>query len=141
MPVPPDDLLCRFIRPGDWSRRENRPRPGAFKQPALSVWHVERLRAQGAAPEDLRLEHLRGCGQAHHTAADYRILAIEASIADGMPFQVQVEWRPEDQYVSEPWRPWANSHVQVEAIEGPPDFLAEYRRRLALTTRWSVPPD
>ena len=75
MPVPPDDLLCRFIRPGDWSRRENRPRPGAFKQPALSVWHIERLRAQGAAPEDLRLEHLRGCGQAHHTAADYRILA------------------------------------------------------------------
>ena len=39
---------------------------------------------------------------------DYWALAIEASIADGVPFQVQVEWRPEDQYVSEPWRPWAN---------------------------------
>lgn len=141
MPVPAYDVLCWFIRPTDWSRRENRPRPGAFKQAALSVWHIERLRAQGVAPEDLRLEHLRGCGQAHHTAGDYRTLAIEASAIDGVPFQVQVEWRPEDQYVGEPWRAWAEAHVQVEAIEGPPNFTPEYRRLLALNMRRYAPPD
>lgn len=141
MPVPQDDILCRFIRPGDWSRRENRPRPGAFKQANLSVWHIEQLRKQGAAPEDLRIEHLRGCGQAHHSAGDYQALAAESSQADGVLFQVQVEWRPEDQYVSEPWRTWADAHIQVEVTEGPPDFLIEFRRLLARRARHSVPPD
>jgi hypothetical protein len=141
MPIPPEDILCRFIRPADWSKRDNRPRPGAFKQPALSVWHIERLRAQGAVPEDLRIEHLQGCGQAHHIAGDYLALAAEASQIEGVPFQVRVEWRPNDQYVSEPWRVWADAHVQVESMEGPPDFLIEFRRLLAIRTRGSAPPD
>ena len=57
------------------------------------------------------------------------------------PFQVQVEWRPEDKYVDEPWRRWRDAHVQVEAIEGPVKFLVEFRRLLALKSRFSVPPD
>lgn len=141
MPVPDDDRVCRFIRPRDWSRRENRPRPGAFKQPSLSVWHEERLLAQGASLYDLRIEHLVGCGQAYHTAGDYQGLASEAAQEEGIPFQVQIEWRPEDQYVSEPWRAWAYAHIQVEAIEGPDDFLIEFRRLLARRTRFAIPPD
>ena len=141
MPVPEDDVVCRFIRPDDWSIRDNRPRPGAFKQAELSVWHKDRLSSQGSTLEDLLIEHLAGYGQAHHAVADYLESAQEAVEREGTPFQVQVEWRPEDQYVEEPWRPWRDAHVQVEATEGPRKFLIEFRRLLALNSRFSVPPD
>lgn len=141
MPVPPDDILCRFIRPSDWSKRDNRPRPGAFKQASLSVWHKDRLLDCQVQPEDLRIHHLTGCGQAHHTAADYLQFALEAARIEGTPFQVQVEWRPDDQYVQEAWRFFRFAHVQVEAIEGPGNFLTEFRRLLALNSRLAIPPD
>ena len=141
MPVPEDDVVCRFIRPSDWSTRDQRPRPGAFKQAGLSVWHRDRLSSRQVRLEDLRIEHLSGCGQAHHVVADYLEFAQEAARREETPFQVQVEWRPEDQYVAEPWRPWRDAHVQVEAVEGPDQFLVEFRRMLALNTRFSVAPD
>lgn len=141
MPVPPDDILCRFIRPDDWSSQNGRPRPGAFKQASLSVWHKDRLLERQVSLEDLRIGHLTGCGQAHHTAGDYLQLALTAAQTEGTPFQVQVEWRPEDECVEEPWRRWAYAHVQVEATEGPPKFLKEFRWLLTLHTRVVVPPD
>ncbi len=141
MPVPEDDIVCRFIRPDDWSNRDKRPRPGAFKQADLSVWHKGRLSERDVLLEDLRIGHLAGCGQAHHTVADYLEFARKAAQCEGRPFQVQIEWRPEDQYVEEPWRPWRDAHVQVEAMEGPGKFLVEFRRQLALNLRFSVPPD
>lgn len=91
--------------------------------------------------EDLRIAHLAGYGQAHHTTGDYLRFAAEASESEGVPLRVQVEFRPENEYVVEPWRLWAYAHVQVEAIEGPPNFLLEYRRLLALNARYVVPPD
>lgn len=102
MPVPDDDILCRFVRERDWSYAENRPRPGAFKQASLSVWHLNRLYEQGAALSDLQIGHLAGSGQAHHTAGDYRRLARRVSQFQGLPFQVEVEWRPENANVAEP---------------------------------------
>ena len=141
MPVPEDDVVCRFIRPDDWSNRDNRPRPGAFKQGDLSLWHRDRLLSRQVLLEDLRVEHLSGYGQAHHVVADYLKFARKAEQHEGTPFQVQVEWRPEDKYVDEPWRRWRDAHVQVEAIEGPVKFLVEFRRLLALKSRFSVPPD
>ena len=141
MPVPPYDILCRFVRPADWSERENRPRPGAFKQAALSVWHTGQLQMMRVDLDELRIEHLSGCGQAHHSALDYQELAAQASQTDGIPFQVQVEWRPNDDCVNEPWRRWAAAHVQVEATVGPVNFLAQFRRLLAAKTRHAVPPD
>ena len=141
MPVPEDDILCRFIRPGDWSKRDNRPKPGAFKQAELSVWHRDRLLSRQVRLEDLRIGHLSGCGQAHHTVADYLLFARKAAQLERTPFRVQVEWRPEDQYVDKPWQPWRDAHVQVEAVEGPDKFLVEFRRQLALKSRYSVPPD
>ena len=140
MPVPEDDILCRFIRPRDWSRILNRPKPAAFKQAALSVWHEARLRERNVLLTDLLIEHLAGFGQAHHTAGDYHDCAREAARRDGEPFQVQVEWRPEDQYVAEPWREWNYAHVQVEATEGPQQFLPEFRRILAERSRHSYTP-
>ena len=141
MPVPLDDTLCRFVRPQDWSKRDNRPKAGAFKQAALSAWNVESLQAQSVRVEDLQVEHLVGSGQAHHRVSDYMELARRASEVENVPFSVQVEWRPEDEYVSEPWREWRYAHVQVEAVEGPEQFLGEFRRILAQNSRYLAPPE
>ena len=140
MPVPHDNVICRFIRPRDWNKRNNRPKASAFKQSDLSVWHIGRLLEHDIPIDDFRIEHLAGYGQAHHTVGDYETLAEEAAQRTGIPFRVRAEWRPEDQYVDEPWRAWAYAHVQVEALEGPANFLAEFRRLLAAYTRYVVPP-
>ena len=128
-------MLCRFVRPADWSTRDSRPKPGAFKQPALSVWHCDRLRERGVQLDELRIEHLGGNGQAHHTAGDYDAYARESSLA------VHVMWRPDDQYVGEPWRRWNYAHVQVEATSGPAQFTPLYRGLLATNCRHAVPPE
>ena len=141
MPVPEDAIVCRFIRRDDWSIRDSRPRPGAFKQADLSVWHRDYLLSRHVLLKDLCIEHLTGCGQAHHAVADYLEFAWRAAQCEGTPFQVQVEWRLEDQYVEEPWRLWRDAHVQVEAVEGPSKFLVEFRRLLALNSRYSVSPE
>ena len=141
MPVPPDDMVCRFISPMHWSRRENQPREGAFKQEGLSVWHQDKLHDHGVALEDLRIENLVGYGQAHRQAGDYTELARQVSENAGEPFQVQVEWRPEDEYVDPPWRQWRYAHVQVEAIAGPSQFLRRFRKLLTANSRVVIPPD
>lgn len=141
MPVPSPDTLCRFVRPRDWSERENRPRPGAFKQAGLSVWHQDKLRGRGVALSDLLIEHLAGHGQARHTAGYYVELARETERLEGQPFRVRVEWRPDDEFVAEPWRQWNYAHVQVETEAGPPNFLARYCRLLALRASVVIPPD
>lgn len=140
MPVPEVDIVCRFVRTQDWSSRDNRPRPGAFKQDGLSVWHRDRLLSSHVQLEDLRIDSLAGCGQAHHRVSDYLDFAQPASEEAGTPFAVQVEWRPEDENVAQPWRRWRYAHVQVEATEGPAHFLQEYRWLLAVNSRYSVPP-
>ena len=141
MPVLSPDTLCRFVRPRDWSERENRPRPGAFKQAGLSVWHQDKLRERGVALSDLLIEHLAGHGQARHTAGDYVLIAGEAAEQEATPLQVRVEWRPEDEYVAEPWRRWNYAHAQVETIVGPAQFTPLYRKLLALGARAVIPPD
>ena len=141
MPVPDDDTLCRFVRAKDWSRRDNRPKPGAFKQHRLSVWHADLLARNGIALSVLCIGSLEGSGQAFHTAGDYPRIAAEASAIEQTAFAVQVEWRPEDDFVGEEWRQWRYAHVQAESIEGPGDFLSEFRRQLALQTRSVVAPE
>ena len=145
MPVPPADIVCRFIRPADWSAQKNTPRAGAFKQSRqadLSVWHPGRLAEHQAALADLQIGPFAGSGQAHHTAGDYVRLALKAAELEevSIEIQIQVEWRPEDAYVPEPWRQWRYAHVQVEGISGPPGFLHEYRNQLTLNCRALTPP-
>ena len=70
MPVPEEDIVCRFVRSKDWSKSEQRPKPGAFKQPDLSVWHQARLRAHHARLEHLQFGSLARTGQAHYTVGD-----------------------------------------------------------------------
>lgn len=31
MPVPEEDIVCRFVRSKDWNKPERRPKAGAFK--------------------------------------------------------------------------------------------------------------
>ena len=145
MPVPLDDIVCRFINPTNWSARENGPREGAFKpqrgQANISVWHNDRLLERDVRLEDLLIENLVGFGQAHHRAEDYTDLAREVSEKSGEPFEVQVEWRPEDDHVEPPWRRWRYAHVQVEAIAGPAQFLRRFRKLLTVNSRVVIPPD
>ena len=133
--VPSDDNLCRFVRPADWSVRDSRPRPGAFKQPALSVWDCTSLSQHGVSIDELKIEHLRGNGQAHHTAGGYMTFARQLGLG------VQVVWRADGEYVAEPWRQWNYAHVQVEATSGPAQFTSEYRGLLATNCRYSFAPD
>ncbi len=140
MPVPVEDILCRFIRPQDWSTRDQRPKPSAFKQAELSLWHQERLGCNNVSLRDLQIENLKGCGQAHHKSKDYLEFAPQSAENSGELLQVQVKWRPEDEFVEGPWREWRYAHVQVEAISGPPKFTREFRRLLALNSRVNIPP-
>lgn len=134
MYVPSDGDLCRFVRPADWSTRDSRPRPGAFKQPKLSVWECGILGRRGVSIEELKIEHLRGNGRAHHTPGDYVALARQSSL------DVQVVWRPDDEFVAKPWQQWNYAHVQVEATSGPAQFTPEYRGLLATNCRRCVAP-
>ena len=138
LPVPPDDIVCRFIRPTDWNKRDNRPKSAAFKQPGLSVWHNERLLNNGVSLETLQVGHLAGSGQAHHAAGQYIELAAEVAQSEGTAFRVQVEWRPEN--ATEFWQQWDYAHAQVETLEGPPNFPPEFRDLLALSCRYQAPP-
>lgn len=142
MPVPNSDIVCRFIKPdrNTWNSNLNQPKQRAFKQAGLSVWHQERLGANGVNLQDLLIENLAGYGQAHHTAGDYLKFALQAAKSENVCFQVQVEWRRGDRYVNPAWRQWSYAHVQVEATKGPPDFPLEFRRLLAANARSVVPP-
>ena len=141
MVVPLDDVVCRFVRPSDWSRILKRPKPGAFKQVGLSVWHPDRLEERDATLDDLRIEHLAGYGQAHHTVGDYYRFARKSEEKDGTPFRVQVKWRPDDEFVDEPWRQWRYAHIQVETVAGPAQFTVSFRNLLALKTKVAIAPD
>ncbi len=140
MPVPPDDMICRFINPdrNTWNANLNRPTQRAFKQAGLSVWHQARLSEWNVALEDLLIVNLSGYGQAHHQVGDYLDLAKQVAQEEDIPCEVQVEWRPDE--VSEPWWQWRYAHVQVEATAGPADFPLELRRLLAANARAIIPP-
>ena len=143
MPVPEGDRVCRFIRPSkdDWSVREQRPKPGAFKhKEGISVWHKECLQAvYNADLEDLRIGSLTGAGQALHTVADYHQCAADAAEQKQELCRVSVEWRSDS--VPEPWWQWRDAHIQVDALEGSPKVIAEMRRLLAGSTLWCTAPD
>ena len=134
MPVPVGDSVCRFIRTTDWSTELDKPKAKAFKQNSMSVWHEDRLKAQGAALGDLQFGELAGSGQLSLTVGDYLDIAHKVSLRTGETFQIQVEWRTEDQYVAEAWRQWRDAHAQVEMVETPPPklFPAAFRELLII---------
>ena len=139
MPVPLEDIVCRFIDPDKWTKRDKRPNQRAFKQAGLSVWNQNKLHKCGASLEDLLIGRLRGWGQAHHSVEDYLTLAQSVEQEEGIPCKVRVEWRPCE--TPSAWWEWRYAHVQVEVTEGESDLHLEYRRRLAANSRHVVPPE
>lgn len=137
-------MVCRFIRPQDWSRDHQRPRAGAFKdnRGGFSVWRLDRLQQQSVPIADLLIAELLGCGQAHHTAGDYSDFAALAAQEKDQPLQVQVEWRTEDEYVTPAWRQWSYAHAQVEidVTQDTNEVLKEFRRLLSLECRALTAP-
>jgi hypothetical protein len=89
----------------------------ALKPKDISVWHEGTLIAQKATLENLKFDSFKGAGQFTLTVQEYLDIAQGVASKLKRPFEVQVEWRPEDQYVPEPWRPWREAHAQVEMIE------------------------
>ena len=139
MLVPGDDMLCRFISRENtkWSEANQRPRPAAFKEHnGISVWNVNELATREVEPGELAIGVLSGSGQAHHTAADYIEIALEATKRVA-PLTILVEWRPE---VEEAWRKWSYAHVQVEFQTFNDAAGVYFRQQLSQRVRHIVPP-
>lgn len=138
MPVPTNDTVCRFIRETDWSTVHEKTKAKALKEDEMSLWHESQLEAQGATLEDLKIGELAGAGEFCLTVGDYLDIAQEVSL------NIQVEWRPEDNYVKVLWRQWRDAHVQVEMTgDSPPrHFPPEFRRILTVMAKRKgiVPP-
>lgn len=139
MPVPPDATVCRFVRSQDWNSRDERPKSGAFKGQNISVWDVERLQRLNATPQELCIGSLMGAGEAHHTVQDYLECARDA-VSNGVQVTIEVEWRPGDEHVLEPWREWRDAHAQVEPSTDDHRLPLEVRELLAKRSRWCRGP-
>ena len=143
MPVPREDIVCRFIREGDWSKTEERPLARGFKQVDLSLWHPERLRRYDAQLEDLQFGSLKGSGQAHLTVAEIFAAARTAEQKAKGTLHIAVEWRPDT--VEEAWSQWRCAHIEVEATpkDEPTDtqggLMSAFRMALCTTSR-CIPP-
>ena len=129
MPVPPNDIVCKFVRKQDWSVELGQPKQQLFKGIDSSVWHQNRLEDMDATLADLQFGEFEGSGQLHLTVQEYLDIAskVASEIAD--PFGITVEWRSEDQYVVESWSKWREAHAQIEIAKGTwPNFPPAFRK-------------
>ena len=143
MQVPEADVVCRFLRPKrDWSEEERRPKPGAFKDPALSVWHPVCLQAAGDRLEDLQFASLERTGQAHYSVGDIcqtaREVVREAEPSETGRLDVAVEWSPDT--VFEAWKRWAYAHIEVRTDTDCKALWACFRRALCFRAQDTIPP-
>ena len=141
MPVPEEDIVCRFVRSKDWSDSEQRPKPGAFKDVSLSVWHPACLQAHGARLEDLQFDSLARTGQAHYAAGDFSRTArkVEAeAVGESGKLDVTAEWSPET--VVEAWKRWAFAHMEVRTEMDCRKLWAAFRRALCTSARKVIAP-
>lgn len=140
MSVLGEDVLCRFVRPCDWNKKENRPKPQAFKHPkssTYSAWDVTALDGQDASIEDLQIEQFKVCGRSYHSAQDYHDIASDMAKETHRPYSVAVKWDPDG--VPPAWEQWKYAHVRVDTPDGnllPPYF----RNQLALRSGPNIPP-
>ncbi len=150
MSLPPNEILCRFIRPRkqDWSQKLNLPTPRAFRQKGLSVWHKGSLDKESVSLNQLRMGSLEGAGQAHHTVQDYFDSGKEAESKrkEEEPFAtlaVEVFHRPDN--VEPPWGKWRDAHYEVEANVSldpePNKCLQAFCNLLVAKARFLAPPD
>lgn len=148
MPVPPDDVVCRFIDPLHWVKRDRCPAETAFKPPKekdLSVWHEGLLEEHGASVDELKIKELSEHGHVCHSVREYQEVAREASQDKpkqprAIKIQVEVEFRPEDEFVDPPWEEWNYAHCQVEATVGPRRLTGRFRKLMAARSKHAIPP-
>ena len=143
MPVPEEDIVCRFVRSKDWSDSEQRPRPGTFKQVDLSVWHQANLQNLGVRLEDLQFGSLERSGQAHYTVGDFsrtaRKVEAEAVQRGGSgKLNVTAKWSPNT--VPEEWIQWVDAHVEIRTEMDCKKLWAAFRRALCMSARKVIPP-
>lgn len=144
MRVPDEDIVCRFVRAKDWSEGEDRPKPGAFKQVDLSLFHEGRVQDKGNDLSDLQFGSLFGTGRAYYRAGDFSRFAqkikscAEPELANAA-LSVEVLWKPET--VSEAWLRWADAHVEMTAPEtNCKTLMTRLRRKLCMNTRRKQAP-
>ena len=139
MPLSPDHILCRFIKPEKekWNDKLNQPTQRAFKQPDMSVWNQDLLRGKGACLEDLLFGELLGYGQAHHQVEDYYRLAEDVE-GEGISCRISIQLAPDQ--VPFPWLDWQYAHFQVYRLGESKELPLELRRRLAAECRKIVAP-
>lgn len=148
MPVPPNDVVCRFIDPIHWIKRDKCPNETAFKPPKekhLSVWHEGLLQEHNVSVHDLKIEGLSEHGHVCHSVRTYLEVAQEASQDKpkqprATRIQVEVEFRPEEEFVDLPWRKWDYAHCQVEATVGPQRLTGRFRKLMAARSKHAIPP-
>lgn len=146
MPEQEEGFFCRFVRPRDWSAKDQRPKAGAFKDKRnVTLWHEQRVVDLGDQLHDLQFGPLAGTGQAYFRAGEIEQHAreIEAEAAAkgdcDCSLSVTVAWRPET--VSEEWKKWAHAHAElIEADTNCHKLSVELRRRLSFKAYRSVPP-
>ena len=86
----------------------------------------------GSTLNNLQFAHLSGSGQLKLTVQEYLAIATKVSSKIGQAFDLQVEWRPEDAFVTEAWRRWRDAHAQVEIIRGMSDHFPPAFRDLVI---------
>ena len=145
MPVPTHDSVCHFIRVSEWSTELHTPKRASLKRGDISVWHEGRLISLGATLSNLQFGEFEGSGKLTLTVRDYLDIASKVSRRTGHPFQVQVEWRPEDQSVGRDWRQWRDTHAQVEMVgTTEKNFPTEFRKLVIIMAdrkNTITPPD
>ena len=113
-----------------------RPRPQAFKQPGLSVWHKNWLDQRSIPLEKLRVGSLEGAGQAHHAVEDYHRFAEKLSLP------IKINPNPVD--VPPQLEEWKEAHHEVfprDIPSGGGVLPLEFRNLLILNARLLVTPD
>ncbi len=137
-------MVCRFVRARDWSVGEDRPKPSAFKQVDLSLFHEERVQNHGDDLSDLQFDSLFGTGRAYFHAGDFSRFAqkiksrAEPEFANAA-LSVEAVWKPET--VPEAWLRWADAHVEMAAPEtNCKTLMTRLRRKLCMNTRRKQAP-
>ena len=146
MPVPPHNVLCRFVKEQRdcWDDKGGRPRANAFKdnrEPNFSAWSVTALEHRKVRVEELMVGTFRRYGRVHLSVQDCVDAAREASEMVGTAFGVLVEWRPRQ--VTPELQHWSFAHAQVEYSpdDSVKSVVVKFRQRLALRAKAVSPPD
>lgn len=138
MPVPANDILCRFLDPAKWFHDDDRPAASAFRasKRKLSMWHRDRIVTNGSVLKDLCIDSLDGFGEGLLKTEDI----LDAATHCLSPvFTPNAVWSPDD--VEPLWGAWRNAHANIESERGPVNFPDDFRLLLAQTCEVSRRPD